>query len=338
MPCKLCGNPASNNVCETCVKKIAGETTTEIPVVEESEQKQTDIVDSKVEDDLEVPTPKQGRRIDKDRAKYLWTKDEQSPEIAAIKKNLVDATERVSFEEFQSALEKAAEKFNEKNKDNTKPYAVLFDYKPHSSRRWVYELLKNKIEKPPQIARHFGPNGEKMNEYKLLEKNFQDGLKRFVIFDDAVYSGEQILNRTIKPIADYYKQMGHDAPAFDLVVPFVTNRALELFKKVGDNYNIKINIVYEKIMPTMRELISDKEMAVIQERGGMLDEEADEMSYLGATVTYFDHRVADDHSFSKEIRQAAGGLTAPKPYADETTDYYKNEEKEFQRYKESIDL
>lgn len=338
MSCKLHANPDSDNAHEDWTKKAAGETTGNDFVVKKNEQEQVGKISPETKNILEIPAPRQGCIIDKDKAKFFWTKDEQSQEIAHIKEKLIEATKRVSFEEFRLALGEAVAEFNQENKDSTEPYAVLFDYKPHSSRRWVYGLIKDKIANPPQLARHFGPAGEIMNGYKLLEQNYQAGLKKFVIFDDAVYSGEQILNRTIKPIAEYFKQTNHDLPAFELVVPFVTNRALELFKKAGDHYGIKINVIYKTIMPTMREIINDKEMAVIKEQEGMLDAETEEVSYLGATVTYFDHRVADDHSFSKEIRHAAGDLDVPRPYADETTDYYKNEEIEFQGYKESISL
>lgn len=333
MPCKICGNSVSDNICEACAKGENGAL-----LNQESSITVDGSRNSEADMRTEIPVPQKGVRIDKARAKFIWVKDEKSPGIAHIKEKIIEATEGISFEEFQAALVQVVEDFNKVNDNDSEPYAVLFDYKPHSSRRWVYELAKISLRKQPQLARHYGPAGERMKGNKLLEQNFKDGLKRFAVFDDAIYSGEQVLNRTIKPIAEYYKQMGHSAPSFDLVVPFVTNRALELFRRVSEHYGVRINVIYKKIMPSMKEIMSDDERSTLEQRGGMLDVEAEEQSYLGATVTYFDHRVADDHSFSVEVRKAAGNFDAPKPYADETTDYYKKEEEEFKRYQKEVGL
>jgi hypothetical protein len=333
MPCKICKNPISDNMCEVCVSGETGSFVSEGNGATIDGGRRTE-----VNMRVEIPVPKNGTRIDKAKTKFIWTKNEKSPEIARIKEKIIEATERVSFEEFQADLAQVVEDFNKGNDNNGEPYAVLFDYKPHSSRRWVYELVKNNLRNQPQLTRHYGPAGERMKGNKLLEQNFKDGLKRFAVFDDAIYSGEQILNRTIKPIAEYYKQMGHPAPSFDLVVPFVTNRALDLFRRVSEHYGIRINVIYKKVMPSMREIMSDDEKSTLEQRGGKLDVDTEEPSYLGATVTYFDHRVADDHSFSAEVRKAAGNFYTPKPYADETTDYYKKEEEEFRGYQKEVGL
>lgn len=288
-----------------------------------------------VEMGYEVPVPKQGYRIDKERAKFLWIKDESVPEIRSIKERIIDATERISFEEFREALKKTTEAFNQSRGQNTEPYAVLFDYKSHSSRRWVFELSKVDLVAPPQVARYFGPAGEKLHGYKLLEQNIQEGIREFAIFDDAIYSGEQVFRRTVKPIAEYFQAKGYEPPTFNLVVPFVTNRALDGFKEVADHYGVKINFFHQKVMPSMREIMGPVGVDVLQKRNYMLDVQSGEQAYIDATVTYFDHRMADNHSFSEEVRKLAG-VEIPKPYADETTDYYKNEEEDFQEYQKDV--
>lgn len=284
-----------------------------------------------------VPVPEKGCLMDKEQVKSLWTRNETVPEIRQIKERIIDAVERISFEEFRQALQRSVEAFNRSREQNTEPHAVLFDYKPHSSRRWVFELSKDLLAAPPQLARYFGPVGEEMRGYQLLEENIKAGIREFTIFDDAIYSGEQVFQRTIKPIAEYFKAKSYEPPVFNLVVPFVTNRALDGFKKVADQYGVKINFFHQKVMPSMKEIMSPEELDALQKHGGVLDIESEEEAYLGATVTYFDHRMADSHSFSVEVRKVAG-IEVPKPYADKTTNYYKQEKREFEQYEKDVGL
>ena len=319
MACKLCGNPAFENVCENCAKES-------FKTVEAEDANQS----------VEVPIPKAGYQIDKDQVKLRWNENETSPEIAQIKEKIVDAVERVSFEDFQAALERSIEAFNQLNAQDQNPYLVLFDYKPHASKYWTYGLAKDKIATPPQAARHFSPSFERMDGYTMLDKEVAEGIKRFAIFDDAIYSGEQVFNRAIKPIAEYFKQREYGMPQFDLVIPYVTSRFLASVEQIKEKYGVEINVLYQKIMPTLKEIMSDADRTVVANRGGMMDEVTEEITYTGSTVTYFDHRMADNHSFSEEIREAAGNMPIPKPYADESTEYYKQEEAEFEAYKRNF--
>ena len=167
-----------------------------------------------------------------------------------------------------------------------------------------------------------------------LRKMVESGINTFLISDDAAYSGEQIVHRQIDPILRFYATEGiARKPKFVLAIPFVTNRFLKLIEDIKIQSGCEIEVQVDSIMPTLAEILTDEEKNTLNEkRSGGLEINQSEPSYLGATVTYFDHRVADDHSFSGEVRTALD-LSATKPYANERSKYFKKEEREFEEYK-----
>jgi hypothetical protein len=285
-----------------------------------------------------LPVPEEGVAFDRKKAED-WINKEEDIEIKAIKRKLIDAIHHIPFSEFKESAMKVISEAVRKLARGNKKYALFFDYKPHSSKRWLYELNKNSFDSyPPHSVGYFTPSWERVGGNKTLHKLVQEeGIHTFFISDDAVYSGEQILSRQIEPILRFYEtnHIQHK-PEFVIAVPFVTNRFIKLIESLELKDQCSIHLHKSAIMKSISELLTDDEKRMLEnKRNGALELHQGEPAYLGATATYFDHRVADDHSFSMEIKNALG-LFATKPYANERSEYYKKEELEFNTYREEI--
>jgi hypothetical protein len=284
-----------------------------------------------------LPTPKQSLEFDKEKAE-VWVEAESDPEIRAIKRKIIDNIQHISFSEFKEKSEGVISQALQELSESNQKYAVFFDYKPHSSKRWVYEINKKCYSQyPPTEIRHFTPAWEKMSGNNRLRKIVEGGVNTFLISDDAAYSGEQIINKQIEPIIKFYEAENiQQRPKFVLAIPFVTSRFLKLVEEMKAKYGCEIVLHTNSIMPSLAELLTADEVKTLNERrNGNLELAETEPTYLGATVTCFDHRVADDHSFSGEVRKALS-LSAEKPYADDSTEYFKQEAQEFEEYKKTV--
>jgi len=283
-----------------------------------------------------VPVPKESLEIDQEKA-LRWVEAETNPDYQAIKRKIVENIQHVSFQEFKENSEKVIQEvIDELAKDNEK-YALFFDYKPHSSKRWVAELNTDVIKQyPPVDAGYFTPTWERMSGNKRLRDLTESKSNTFLIIDDGAYSGEQVFQRQIKPVLDFYEKEGiEQMPKFIVAIPYVTNRFLKLMKDVETDRKCKIDVKYSVIMPSLKEILDQKEIESIHKHGDKLDATSSEATYLGATLTYFDHRVADGHSFSEEVKGVLE-LDTPKPYADETRPYFEKETNEFETYKQTV--
>lgn len=286
------------------------------------------------EEQAEVPVPQKNLEFDQTKVE-TWLDAEPDEEIKAVKQKLIEHLQHISFEEFQTKAKKVIKEALEGVEDEK--YAVLFDYKPHSSKRWMFELNKNCFtDKEPAEAEFFTPSWEKMGGNNRLRQLTEEGVNTFFITDDAGYSGEQIVNRQIEPIVKFYQSEGlAEKPKFVLAVPYVTERFLNLMKNLEKEHGCKIEVHSDTEMPTMAQTLTPEEISTLDKRGGNLEEDKGEPTYLGATLTFFDHRVADAHSFSEDIQRALN-LVADKPYGNPESAYYLEEEKQFNQYKSKV--
>lgn len=284
-----------------------------------------------------LPIPKKNLDFDKEKAD-TWIENEKDLEIKSIKAKIIKNIHHVNFSDFKIKSEivtKEALQYLKKNREN---YALFFDYKPHSSKRWVYELNKKfYIKNPPFEKGHFTPTWEKISGNKRLNNLVQNDINTFLIIDDAAYSGEQIAHRQVEPIIKFYEDSKiNEEPKFVLAIPFVTNRFLKLIEDLRNQRGYEIILYSSSIMLKLEEILSVKEVMFLQnKRDGHLEFIDKEPTYLNATVTYFDHRVADEHSFSTEVKRALD-IKVPKTYSDENSEYFKKEEQEFENYKNKI--
>lgn len=284
-----------------------------------------------------LPIPKKGLEFNKGLAK-AWIKSENDSEIKSIKAKIIENIKHISFNEFKTkseAVTKEALKYIAKNKEK---YIVFFDYKPHSSKRWVYELNKSYyLENPPSEIGHFTPTWEKISGNKRLHRLVENNINTFLIIDDAAYSGEQIAHRQIEPIIKFYEESKIiQKPKFILAIPFVTNRFLKLIEDLKYERGYEVILFNDSIMLKLKEVLNREEIKILQsKRFNYLNSKETEPDYLNSTITYFDHHVADSHSFYYVIKKVLN-LNAIKTYSEETCNYFKEEELEFENYKNVV--
>jgi len=149
------------------------------------------------------------------------------------------------------------------------------------------------------------------------------GVQNIVIFDDASYSGEQLMNRIVKPLFNYYISKGRQVHFF-VIVPYVTSKVIELFESFRQSNNVDVRVFYVHKMKILLEILSREEANFLQKT------EREEFKYLGATLTYFDHRVADSHSFFLEVARLMKQI--PKPYGKGESTYSVKEKAEWELY------
>ncbi|MFH1208772.1 MAG: hypothetical protein V1673_04360 [Candidatus Omnitrophota bacterium] len=244
-----------------------------------------------------------------------------SPEAVAVKQKLLGAFHHVTFEEFRFSLRELAGRINEEIEKDGRPYAALWDYKPHSSRRWTYSLLQTLLSRPAAAANYFQGRAEPMTQ--SLKNMADQGIGTFLIVDDAAYSGEQ-LNNTIKSVADYYRKWGLLQPKVIVAVPYMTSRVQEMLTGIDGAQVTTISI---RPMPSLSEILTPEEINILRQSEG-----GERFFYTGATATVFDHRIADDHSFAGELVPLLDIRNYRKPYGDAFTGYYQREQREFDAY------
>ncbi|MBW7955422.1 hypothetical protein H3C66_01695 [Patescibacteria group bacterium] len=289
----------------------------------------------------DVPQPKTPLSVNEAEVKR-WITSEPDPQFQEIKQKLVDNLALVPHEVFLSALKRCISTLNEKIQGSD--YVVLWDSKPHSSKRWVYEQAQPELTTQPVQETYFGVY-DAMEDFESFREILDKGIDTFVVMDDAIYSGEQFRNATLKKLIEVYKKFGYYPSRFPkilLVAPystrtFQTNEVTQAAQEQGI-----LTLLTEQTMPTLNDVLSPAERQAIQERGGTLDlpEDAkergmldpnDNQVFFGATLTAFDHRVADAHSFCEPLAYRLGVQT-DKPYADSTTSYFDKEEQEYKAY------
>lgn len=257
-----------------------------------------------VKDTIPPPLPRLFK-ID-DKVKIDWIEAEPDERFKALKKKLANNVHHVPFAEFKDSVDLTTEQVNRLLQEDEK-YAVLWDYKAHSSRRWVYELAKDTLKKQPDATTYTNGKAEIQYDFPVLKSLSEQGINTFVIYDDAIYSGEQVNNRLLAPIFSFYeKYKPNDRPRIILATPYITRRYLkqiDRFIKAG-----LIEIANVGIMPELSDLITEDDKTLLTERNDQLDPPTEpvkpahplEVSYetdvlTPATLTFFDHRVGDSH-------------------------------------------
>jgi len=246
-----------------------------------------------------------------------WVEKEPSPDVRNIKQKILNNLNYVSAHSFTINLKNATNRAFTEIPDT---YAVIWDYKPHSSKRWVYHKIKKYLPRKPTITTYFTQRVDaKIGVAESLQKQ---NITHLVIFDDAAYSGEQLINRIIKPLAESYTNKNMQVIIY-IIVPYISSLALQRLLQVQHLGLATIKIYFEQQMLTLLEILSDHERTILA------NTKKEEFVYLRATLTYFDHRVADNHSFFEEITQLI--KKSPKPYGEDTQ-YGKREQKEWDRF------
>lgn len=205
----------------------------------------------------------------------------EDQQIAA--RAVVDNISHIGQEEFERRLGETVEDFNEKIGDE-KYVTIVADLK---SNEWSLELAwQNLITKPDYVGNtSFFEQKEK--NVGLADYIKQNGIKKVAIFDDAIYSGQQI-----HTLIDQFREMGLTDMEFVLVVPFISNYGEERLRGIGTN----LTICNHQEIKSVAELIPDKEIQnkILEIREFSYITNTEDIGDLSTrTLTYFDHKVPD---------------------------------------------
>lgn len=298
-----------------------------------------------------VPIPAQEYPVDRD-VQNRWVTEEMDEEIRALKEKIYSSIDRVSFLRFMAELDRCVEQFNTIFPQDA-PYAVLWDCRPHKSRRWITALILEKLVHKPTLTTYFSlvddPDTSSIASKPVVDRIINAGLSNIVIFDDGCFSGMQI-DLDIDTIEIYLKacvlqaKPGYDIEfTYTIVVPYMTNYAKQRFEKMRSKLNGRIHVITTQIMPTLDELLDSADFDIIVER---LEGKVGNCEYAqfdsnpltssiagtGITLTYFDHHQPDRDSFA----HFEPGLIPyiRRPYRVETSDYYHAEEIDYERQRD----
>jgi hypothetical protein len=246
-----------------------------------------------------------------------WIDKETNPLIKDIKRKIIANVTYVSAITFKIKLRTATDIAFQKIVGD---YAVLYDYKPHSSKRWVFHQIKRALPKKPSLISHYTKSADHV--IGVADEIYQKNIQNIIVFDDAAYSGEQLINRILVPLSNFFTEKMRNIKFF-IIVPYATTQSQQRIKAIPHSPFVEIHFILIETMKTLLEILSKSEQEVLQKS------EREEFAYLGATLTFFDHRVADDHSFFAEVEKLI--TKSPKPYSADTT-YGKKEKAEWQLY------
>lgn len=200
---------------------------------------------------------------------------------------------RISFSDFIFELKKCIE---------TLPPSLLKKatilVSEHKSNKWVAEIANNYFPEYFNSNKNFLSLGhEDANEFilslnKIPVQNWPNNL---VLFDDGGFSGKQMA-RHVKAISEKIGANSKTQTNIFVIIPFMTNVAKQALNNLNLSKKIKLNLCNNKIIPTVKESLSEKSLNSLNELyGDILNENADLDS--GIAITYFDHKVPNSQSF-----------------------------------------
>lgn len=260
----------------------------------------------------------------------IWIQNHHE-DLQSPLKRVVEKIEYIGEQNFKNSLTACVNKLNNTlNTSKLKNEVFTILTAEGKSNKWVFDLIKPKLNEC-KIDYQEEPLGETYaKEFKLnyAENKVNSLPKNIILFDDASYSGTQIFNH-VTTIIDMIKSIKptkniHDYKIF-VVVPFITTTAEEKIKKVHSHF--KVNLISDKYMKTMGELISKEDQKVLEKtlwsRG--------DVRYDTCSLTYFSHKIANFMSFPAYIAQAKD----PKNYENDlsflrtpSTDYINGKREE----------
>lgn len=291
-----------------------------------------------------------------------------SRELMSIRQKIINNLERISEADFESYTKSVAVRLSEHLQD--RPYAVIYDAKPHSSRRWMWEKMRaNQELNQPNFTRYLNKS-EVLTGYSSLMEIFSSGVRDIVIADDAIYSGEQSEKsiERIKTAFNIYKDENPNSVdsllRIYIAVPllaekFVSNLTPENvppFETISVDNSISKITIYAKPMRQLRSILSAEDWQFLENRDYQLLTEKEKdainsksriMNPLAMRNRMVDsgltgsqalhilpHKIPDDHSFPVSIVPGLSIQIPDTPYKSPNYPFYELEEQEFSAYME----
>ncbi len=214
---------------------------------------------------------------------------------------VVNKVKRIRHREFIGELKKVVEQFNEKLETvENKSYTILVQ--PHKSNQWVADWAVDDLNHLNHAE--FKELGEKhaSSFIAFLDriKNTERVAQRIVLFDDCSYSGTQ-LSEHVKAIFTKYEAEHRANPTIHVIVPFITDYAFELIKKVGEEKkHRKLEIIYSKKIISVEQALSKEHILKLKE---LYNWSAEPIETQGRGLIYFDHKIPNGMSFIKPFAE-----------------------------------
>ncbi|WP_075882971.1 phosphoribosyltransferase-like protein [Candidatus Protochlamydia sp. W-9] len=219
--------------------------------------------------------------------------------------NLQNKITYVSYEVFHEALTRAYQQFDGKVAD----YIALVE--PEKSQKWVTELvMKQGFDAKAYLC--VGEEGAARLEYSLDQMEGNKNVRDYVIVDDGSYSGNQMANNISSANRIIQKKTEVEQPTFHVIIPYITQTALNKLKELQKDKGIKLEIYHAVIMKTISEEIRPQDLSKIKDifwKG--MDQNAQAQRPTTAALHWFAHKVPNQMSFPDVL--AKGTVTHPKP-------------------------
>jgi len=262
-----------------------------------------------------------------------WLETENDLNLRRIKRKMTDAITNIPFSAFQEELGNVGKKFDEAIGDT--PYILLWDNKPHGSKRWVHSLVRPVIESTPRFTSYM------KRPEDVIEQLEQHDTNTIVIFDDAIYSGDQLSDSIYVPLWNRLREVNHSKQISMIFgAPFVTEDFKHMIEKRWNDSTIKTTLISSKPLPMLWDILTRQEQDVLKavdkrlnipREGDNIDDIRFQPIHFGVTVTTFDHTIPDNFSVCRPLLASVGinMIQRREPYKIKGTPYYDLEKKEY---------
>ncbi len=313
--------------------------------------------------------PKEVQEVIDSQAQEAFLNADPDNDMKKIRQTLLDNIDIISQADFDNAIQQVANRVDIHLKD--KKYAVIFDSKAHSSRRWIWNKMIRYISHQPTFAT-FLSKAEKLSRFASLKQIFRSNIRDIVIPDDAIYSGKQVkdtLSLINEAYTEYLSEQSQENPANNsglplnifLSVPCLSEKYAQVDSSIQPpleitsrwSNNINLTIIYYKPMKQLKSILKDEDWDLLAKRDYNLATETEVNEHTQTipnsiqlagyspvetelhqqqTLTVLPHKVADSHSFATVLIPLLGLPSPQTPYKDASSDYYKQEDIDFSKY------
>ncbi|MBX7066434.1 MAG: hypothetical protein K1X28_04310 [Parachlamydiales bacterium] len=140
----------------------------------------------------------------------------------------------------------------------------------------------------------------------ISQKKFNDLPSQFIVIDDGSYSGLQLFNH-VTSIVDTIQHKAKEGTKIILIVPYMTNAALQRLKAIEMPANISLVIADHVPIQTIKESMEVEDYDLLRD---MFPEQITEDD-SGITLTCFQHKVPNGQSFFAPVAQLLSDIETP---------------------------
>ncbi len=208
----------------------------------------------------------------------------------------------ITFLQLKDALWQCSQQLNALLGDH--PYALGFV--PGKSQQWIAELALPFLNRTPDSSFQVHTDSSSMVA-RGFQSPLQTNTRHFVVFDDAAYSGAQliaIIEGLKKEVADKYPQ---EKCRLYLVVPFMSCHAIDLLNSRGKEewgsqiYNLEVHVVTSgRRIKAITDVLSLAELERLVEIENTMD------YFNGRTpnkcLTFMEWKVPDHNSMPRPLK------------------------------------